>query len=404
MLTLSRHQGTGGVIKQAPEDFVVKEITSKGKVLQPNTKYSASSLGLEEKRDGKHICFVLQKRDWNTVDALIAIAKKLGHGRKSIGYAGSKDKKAISVQLASVFHPSEFDLSTIQISDIQINGFWRSEGVGLGDEIGNAFEVNVKDAAHPQNAEAVAEELDGRMPNYFGVQRFGDRGNNAKVGAAILRGDFEVAVMEYLTGVGNERNEEVRAARKRLMDTMDLREALAQFPRYLKGERTVLAYLTKYPKNYANSLKLLPRGIALMFIHAVQARIFNEELEQRIRNEDFKTALYAGSDFYGFPDPGKRSSGLDFPLAPLIGYETKEEAISEYAKEALQSLQLTCENFRSKSMPELAMKGVYRPLLVPIKDLSCSAGSGDFLLAFSLPKGAYATVLLDEFIKEKSNV
>ena len=402
-MTLTKHAGTGGLIKQAPEDFVVKEITSRGFVLQPDFRYDAKSLGMEEAPEGKHISFVLQKRDWNTVDALIAISKKLGHGRKSIAYAGSKDKKAISVQLASVYHSMAFDLSTIQIKDIKINGFWRSNGVELGDDLGNAFEATVKNAEHAERAEKIVDELGGKMPNYFGAQRFGDRGNNAKVGAAILKGNFEEAAIEYLTGTGNERNEEVRYMRTELKEKLDFKHALEHFPRYLRGERTVLTYLSKYPGNYANALKLLPRGIALMFVHAVQASIFNEELEQRIKKNDFKSALYAGSDFYGFPDLEKRGVNWDFPLAMLVGYETKEEEIGAYAQEAVQSMQISREDFRSKGMPELAMKGAYRPLLVPIKELSYKISNEEFWLAFSLPKGSYATMLLNEFIKSDNN-
>lgn len=400
MLTLSSRTGTGGVIKQAPEDFVVKEITSKGIALQPETTYGPESLGLEPVPGGKFISFVLQKRDWGTLDALIAIAHKLGHGRKSVSYAGSKDKKAVTVQLASLFHPAEFDMGSVRISDIKINGFWRSgDGIELADEIGNAFEISVRNATIPQRVESIADELGGSMPNYFGEQRFGDRGNNARVGTLILKGDFEGAVMEYLTSTSQERNEGVKQARDALAETLDFKEALMRFPKYLKGERTVLSYLCRYPTNFANAMKLLPRGMAMMFIHAVQGVLFNEELEQRIRNKDFKSAIYAGSDFYGFPDMDKIGANCPFALAPLVGYETKDEELSDYAKEAMERMQLSKEEFACKGMPELAMKGAYRPLLVPVKDLSYKINSDGFWIAFSLPKGSYATVLLNEFMK-----
>ncbi len=399
MLTLSRHAGTGGSIKKSPEDFIVKEITSRGVVLQPNTAYDAASLGAEEAHDGKHITFVLQKRDWNTVDALIAIAKKMGHGRKSIAYAGSKDKKSVSVQLASVFHPTDFDMRSVHISDISINGQWRSNGVELGQELGNAFEVSIEDASQAGNAEAIAGELNGRMPNYFGEQRFGGRGNNADIGAAILEGDFEGAVLEYLTSTANERNKTVTEARTRLRETLDFAEALKGFPRYLRGERKVLYYLSRYPGNYANALRLLPRGISMMFIHAVQSRIFNDELEARIRKMDFKSAVSAGADFYGFPDMEHVGAGLEFPLGAIVGYETKEEELGEYARASLERMQISKDAFAIKPMPELSMKGAHRPLLCPVKDLTYSLGNDVLRLSFSLPKGSYATVLIEEFVK-----
>ncbi|MDE1873741.1 MAG: tRNA pseudouridine(13) synthase TruD [Candidatus Micrarchaeota archaeon] len=399
MLPLSKHAGTGGRAKRTPDDFVVKEITDRGVVLQPNTSYDARALGIEEVPDGKFISFVLQKRDWNTVDALLAIAKKMGHGRKSIAYAGSKDKRSVSVQLASIFHATPFDMGSLRMSGISINGQWRSNGVELGQDLGNAFEVRIADAEHAENAAAIADELAGRMPNYFGEQRFGERGNNASIGVSILRGDFEGAVMEYLTGAGGERNERVREARRQLKDSLDFAGALSSFPRFLRGERKVLYYLSKYPGNYANALRLLPRGIAMMFIHAVQSQVFNEELEQRIRNQDFRSAVYSGSDFYGFPDMESIGPSGDFALGSLVGYESKVEEMGKYAEESMERMELSKEQFAIKPMPELAMKGAFRPLLSPVKELACRADGSALSLSFSLPKGAYATVLLAEFIK-----
>jgi tRNA pseudouridine13 synthase len=404
MLTLSRHAGTGGAVKLSPDDFVVKEITSSGRVLQPDTKYDAASLGMEEVPDGKHITFVLQKRGWNTIDALSAVAKKMGHGRKSFAYCGSKDKKSVSVQLASIFHAADFDMSSIRISGISINGQWRSNGVELGQDLGNAFEVKVSGAQHPENAEAIIAELGGRMPNYFGPQRFGERGNNAAIGLMILAGDFEGAVMEYLTGIGNgnEKNEKVREARRTLKETLDFSAALGQFPRYMRGERKVLYHLSKYPGNYANALRLLPRGTAMMFIHAVQSQIFNEELEERIKNGDFKSAAYAARDFYGFPDAERASPSGEFPLGVLVGYDSRDEELGSYAKAAMERMQISKEQFAIKQMPELAMKGAYRPLIAPVRELSCKSVNDQLLLCFSLPRGSYATILLEEFTKSRS--
>ncbi len=400
MLTLARSKGIGGAIKQSPEDFVVKEITGRGIVLEPNTQYDASILEIPKPLEGKYISFVLQKRDWNTIGALIEIAKKLGHGRKSIGYAGVKDKQAVTVQLASIFHPQEFDMGSVRLKDISINGFWRSDGVEMGSDLGNAFEVVIRDVQSMHAVEEVAIELNGSMPNYFGEQRFGDRQNNHKVGAALLQGDFESAVMEFLTRTDNERDEKASEARNRLAETLDFKAALSEFPRYLKGERTVLTHLTERPGNYANAVRLLPRGIALMFIHAVQSYIFNKELEERLKIGDFQTKTFFGKDFYGFPDAEKIGTEGIFPAAPLIGYETNDDEISEHARRAMDELHVSKDDFQMKHMKELNMKGSYRPLLAPVKDLTYDTrGENDLHMRFSLPKGSYATVLLNEFMK-----
>ena len=402
MLLITETGGTGGTLRSSSEDFVVKEITENGTTLESGTAYSGEQLGRAgDGGRGKHIEFVMEKRNWNTVDALIAVAKRLGHGRKSIGYAGTKDRNAVTVQLASVFSPDDADLRSLGIKDIRINGQWRGDGVGMGDVLGNAFEITVRDAKRVDNAGAIAEELGGRMPNYFGEQRFGYRGNNWKIGAAMLRGDFEGAVDEYLTYTGNEVNAEASAARTRYAEERDPKQALSYFPKFLKGERTVLAHLAMHGGNYANALRLLPRGTLLMFVHAVQSSVFNSELEARVRAGDFSSAAYAGEDFYGFPDMERISGSGKFALGVLPGYASRGEELGAYAREAMERMQIGGEQFAMRQMPELSMKGAYRPLLAPVKDLACDViDGGSYRLGFSLPSGSYATALLNEFMKQ----
>ena len=104
MLTLSRGKGLGGEVKKLPEDFKVMEITSGGRVVEQDRVFSADELGERESADGKFCTFVLQKKNWNTISAVTAVAKLLRRGKKSIGYAGMKDKMAVTSQLASVIH------------------------------------------------------------------------------------------------------------------------------------------------------------------------------------------------------------------------------------------------------------------------------------------------------------
>lgn len=402
MLRMSSSGRMTGRVKSSPEDFIVKEITSSGIGLELGRAYDAKSIGEVEAQDGKHITFVMQKRDWDTIGALVAIAKRMGRGRKSIGYAGTKDRMSVSVQLASVYHPDNFDMSGIRIKDVSINGFWRSsEGVRLGTNLGNAFTITIRDAEGTDSIGKVAEELGGMMPNYFGQQRFGERLNNARIGLLILKGDLESAVMEFLTCTDNERNPEVVEARGRLKEEGDFGKALAYFPKFLRGERTVLAHLAERGANYANALRMLPRGLSLMFVHAVQDQIFNDELEQRVRDKDFDSRIRAMAGSYGFPDISRQERGAaGFPLACIVGYNTKEGEVSDYAREAMERMGISKEYFMLRHLPELGARGSYRALLAPIKDFRHTVLEGSATLEFSLPRGSYATVLLNEFMNK----
>ena len=147
---------------------------------------------------------------------------------------------------------------------------------------GNRFTIKVRDVTGADNLERSIEALNGVFPNYFGEQRFGSRKNNFDVGLAILKGDFEGAVMNFLTDISNETNQEAIEARTRLAGDHDFTEALDYFPTYLKYERTILDYLSKYERNFANAIRKLPRSINLMFVHSVEDMIFNRQLEKMI--------------------------------------------------------------------------------------------------------------------------
>lgn len=401
MRTLSNAKGIGGVLKSSPEDFVVKEITGKGITLEPERAYAPSDLKEEEVPDGKFSTIVLQKRDWNTIGALTRIAGLVNRGRKSISYAGTKDRVSVSVQLASIFGATPEQLARIRLKDITINGAWRSNGIEMGTNMGNAFEIAVRDV-QSTNIEPIIEELNGRFPNYFDRQRFGSRLNNAAIGACIMRNDFKGAAMHYLTDTQNETNAEAVEARKRLADEQDFKNALSYFPRHLKGERGVIAYMAMYD-NYANALRKIQRGITTMFIHAVESLVFNMALEERIKAGDFKPMVSCGANFYGFPDiESLNASGEGFGAMPLIGYQTKEEHISDYEKEAMERLGIKAQDFKIRGMPELSMKGAFRAMLAPVKDITHSFDGNSARIGFSIPSGSYATMLLNEITKAES--
>ncbi len=401
MQYLTKGKGIKGSIKQSAEAFSVNEITKNGTVLRPGRIYSALELG--ESEGGKFVKFVLEKHNWNTVQALEKIGRMVGRGRKSLGYAGMKDRISSSVQLASIYGAELEKLRALKLKDISINGAWNSEtGVKLGDLLGNNFDIKIEhvEGNAAQNAMATLEELNGLMPNYFDKQRFGSRQNNAKVGLHMLAGNFRDAVLEFLLNTDNEKNAEAIEARRRLAEEMDFSKALEYFPKYLKYERKMIAYLSKY-ENFANAIRILPRGIALLFVHAVEDTIFNAALDFRIEQADFGTKVYAGIGTYQFPDMGSISESGTYPVAPLIGYDTNERYIGDYELKAMRELGISKEMFKVKGMPELSMKGSFRCILAPVRDTNIAEEDegGSLRIGFSLPAGSYATVLLDEIMK-----
>lgn len=402
-MTLTAKEGTGGEVKTEPEDFIVKEITKSGAVLQPGVRYKPDEIGEEEAAEGEFTTFVLEKRNWETIRAILMIAKRLGRGRKSISYAGTKDKQAVTVQLACIYGVEPKSMEGISIRDIKINGAWGSNGLELGENLGNAFSVKLKNIKNGGNLAPILNELNGVFPNYFDRQRFGYRLNNPRIGLSIIKGEAREAAMAFLTDITNEVDEESREARQRLAEETDFRKALAYFPKRLKYERTMIDYLSRYD-NFANAIRKLPRGIVLMFVHSVEDLIFNAALEERIRAKDFETGMYCKGNFYGFPDLSnmtQKTEGM-FAISPLVGYETKEDEISEYEKRMMEKMGIERSEFHIKSFPELSMRGTHRVLLSPVRNFSYTKYESNIQLNFSIPTGSYATIFLNEITKSKS--
>ncbi|MCL4403697.1 tRNA pseudouridine(13) synthase TruD [Candidatus Marsarchaeota archaeon] len=409
MHRLSKQRRQAAALKQSPEDFVVEEITESGQILEVGRAYDAESAGMSASDDGKFTTFVLQKRDWNTTQALLRIAKARGRGRKSIGFAGTKDRTSISTQLCSVYGITPDELASVRIKDISINGAWKSKsGIKLGDLKGNRFTVTARGASDLESVSGIDKELGGFFPNYFGEQRFGFRNNNVEIGIAIMKGDFRSAVMSFLTDANNETNAEAVEARRKLSETQDFEKGLNYFPKYLKYERTVLGHLSTHSTDFAGALRKLPRQLSLMFVHSVESDMFNKVVEARIRDGTIMPSegdIACGADAAGWPDlnnvytvGARKQSG--FLVGNIIGYNTQK--LDRYEREVLDERGIEPEAFKLKGMPELSCKGSTRLLFAPYIGFRAVVKDESIVLGFSLPAGSYATVLLDEFIEGHS--
>lgn len=409
MQRLSKGRRASGKIKSRPEDFVVEEIASNGTVLKVGEQYDPQQLGLEEK-EGEFAVFVMQKTGWNTAQALKAVAQKANRGMKSVGFAGTKDRMSVSTQLCSIFGADPNFVKSIKVKDISINGAWRSDKkIELGMLAGNHFKITVREPKGIDSVQKNAEQLNGVFPNYFGSQRFGSRGNNFEIGLSILKGDFEGAAMRFLTDTTNEKNAEATEARKRLEGDHDFTAALDYFPMHLRYERTVLDYLSRYERNFANALRRLPRSIVLMFVHSVEDSIFNAELEMMIgegHTSPMKGDKICAADetrFYDLSDVRVCEKGGKggFIVGNIVGYETKEPTEFEAGK--MEEYGLTTDSFKAKSMSELGSKGARRVMFAPFKGFKERNAEDTHEISFSLPSGSYATVLLDELVESKAD-
>ncbi len=368
-------------IKERPEDFVVEEITPEGHVLEVGKEFTFKQECPGSPGEGSLI-FVLEKNNWDTMGAVKEIARRLHISQRRMGFAGTKDRRAITTQRCSVQGLKREALEELAIKDITLKPLAYGAEVKLGDLKGNRFTILVK-GIDPNR------ELAETVPNYFGEQRFGaTRPITHLVGKAIVEENVKAAVETYLFKWFDAEPAEDREARQRLEKEMSYAAALDYYPQHLKYERTLLGTLAQKPDDYAGALRKLPRKLLIMFVHAYQSDLFNRVLG--IRRE------------LGFePMDGDILEG-GVPTGPLYGYESELASgkQGEIEREVLEDEWLELSQFALHKMPELSSKGMRRPLTVKVQGLEVMEKGSDWMrLRFSLPKGCYATTVLQEMFR-----
>ncbi|NOZ82763.1 MAG: tRNA pseudouridine(13) synthase TruD [Euryarchaeota archaeon] len=370
---ISDTPGIGGRLRQRVEDFVVRE------------RFEVCDDG-----EGEYLHFIMEKYNWDTIRAIMELSRRLGVSSRRFGYAGTKDKRAYTVQRVSARGVSEERLRSLSIPGIKLHSFTKCRrGISLGDLLGNEFEIVIREVS--ENAEevvpATSEQLESRgVPNYFGYQRFGTvRPNTHIVGRAILRGELEEAVACYIGRPYPREKQDAREARRIYDETSDPEAALQVFPERLQYERLMLAWLRRHPSDYAGAIRRLPKKLRKLLVHAYQGYLFNLVLSRMIEE---------GMDIRG------RS-------IPIFGYRSRfsEGRQGEIEREVLEQEGVELESFRCSSMPELAQAGGMRSASVSaemsweVAQDELNPGMVKLTVRFFLPPGSYATSVLREYMK-----
>jgi tRNA pseudouridine13 synthase len=172
-----------GRIRTTPEDFVVEEVPA----------YTPSGTG-------EHVFVRFTKRNRNTMDAVRDIARAAGCDPRAAGYAGMKDRRAVTTQTFSLQTPrgqKPADLAD-RVRALALEGITIHEAVPHphkmkpGHLAANRFTIVVRGLPEDRLAEftgALDRVAREGVPNAFGAQRFGSRGDNASQALAWLRGE-----------------------------------------------------------------------------------------------------------------------------------------------------------------------------------------------------------------------
>lgn len=389
--------GARGVYKQRPEDFLVEE--------QP---------AYEPCGEGDHTYFQVQKTGLSTHDAAGLISTALGVPPRAIGYAGLKDAQAVTRQWMSVEHVDAarvhaFKHPKLEILKVSQHG----NKLRVGHLRGNHFALKLRDVPpdHVPNIEAVLDVLQRRgVPNYFGEQRFGARGDGWCIGRALLQGK-PAEVVALVCGRPTEYDHGPVKRARELFDEGSFEESARTWPGGFRDSARLARAMARSKGRAGKAMRAMPRNLQRFFVSAYQSHLFNLVLAERIDELD---AVQVGDLAYKH-DHGAvfrvEDVAAELPRAeafeisatgPLYGRRmTRASGAPGELEQRIEEAELTEGELEQRG--PLSWKGARRPLRVPLREAELEVGLDDVgpfcALRFSLPPGSYATSVLAELLR-----
>jgi tRNA pseudouridine13 synthase len=317
-----------GVIRREPADFRVDEVPA------------APPAG-----EGPHLLVHIEKTDLTTRRVVEHLMAHLGLKEDDIGWAGLKDRRAITAQWLSIPAASEPGLETLPSLPGLVLGERAFHGQKLqeGYLAGNRFRILLRDVeGTAEQARATLAALAARgVPNYFGPQRFGRMGDNAVRGYKLVKSG--------------------RWNRKKWLD--------------------------KFLVNSLQSL-IFNDWLALRLERGLFDRVIHGDVAEKVATH--------GKFLVGEPDV-EQPRALAFeisPTGPLFGKKYHEAQFEARAleDEVLARYELGRGEFGGTP-------GSRRAIRIPLADWAVEEASEGLWLSFFLPRGAYATAVLRELMK-----
>lgn len=384
-------------VKSAPEDFEVEELPL----------YPASG-------EGTHLFFTIEKRGLTTLDALRDVARQLGVSPRDIGYAGQKDARAVTRQRLSVEHVPAARIEALRHARLRVLSIERhANKLKLGHLAGNRFTLKLRDV--PPDRRVDLERVLGLLvakgvPNYFGPQRFGLRGDSWIVGRALLHADFEGALAQF-AGRASDLD---RGAVLRARQLFDRGDALAAAKAWPRGFRDALRAVGTFARTQdaRRAVLAIDRNLLRFFVSSYQSRLFNDVVAlridalDRVREGDLAQKHDNGAIFLVEDAAAENPRAEKFEISatgPLFGRRMTAPgpAIADEEASVLARSDETAAAFEAKG--DWQPTGGRRALRFAISDLACDDGRderGEFVrLSFRLPPGCYATSVLAEIHK-----
>ena len=378
-------------LKCQPADFQVEELP----VIEPG-------------QEGRFVFYRLTKSGMGTLEALEAIRRRWNLSINQIAHGGLKDKHASTIQYLTILggpdrslHQSSIDLEPLGRMD---------RPYGPQGFRGNRFTIVMRDftpsAAATAEREAIA--LSEGIPNYFDDQRFGSLGKSGDfIAEAWVKGDHERALYLALAEQNDHDRPDARAEKDILRGTWGRwADAKAQLPR--SHARSLVTYLVDHPTDFKGAFARLNKPLRSLYFSAYQSHLWNMLVGRLItsiaRPDQIVEVDFASArlPLYRHLEPEQMAELVEHPVPlPSARDPLPGGRIGEIAGAMLAERGLFWESIRVRGLKDLFFsKGNRAPIMRPT-DLSVTRGNDELYkgkikitLAFELPRGAYATLLV----------
>lgn len=325
---------TLGRIGPDPEDFIVEEVPA----------YAPAG-------KGEHLYLWIEKRGVTTPEIEKRLSRALGIHSREVGYAGMKDKNAVTRQWFSALTKASGEGLELG-PGVQVLEAHRHENkLRTGHLRGNRFIITLHGVENPSAAEAIRARLVSQgLANYFGSQRFGFGGRN--LGQALAQ-------------FGGE-SESKKRGRAHHFD--------------LKFHASVLQ--AELFNRYLTKRRALPEPLLVGEV----VRLENSSRCFIVEDLDAELPRLTSGDIH--------------PTGPMLGPKMlaprgRPLELEEEITEALLGPGETIRAALADNAP-----GTRRDLAAKLDTLTIEASAPDRLtLSFELPSGSYATQLIREFVR-----
>ena len=318
-------------IRSVPEDFRVEEV-----------------LGFEADGEGPHVMLTVEKRGANTHWVAGQLARYAGIPPREVGYAGLKDRHAVTVQhfTLNLDRRPEPDWNALPTDEFRVLKSERHRRkLKTGALEGNRFRLVLRDLSGPVSGLLPRlESVQTRgVPNYFGVQRFGRGAANIDKAEAALSGKLRIHDWRLFSLL-------LSAARSLIFnEVLSRRVTAGNWDRLLPGEVLMLD------------------GSHSVF-KAVEGDV---ELSRRLEQGDVH------------------------PTGPLWG---RGEPMTSGEAQALEAEVAAHHPALAAGLAKVGVEMARRSLRLPVRDIAWREAPEGLILEFFLPAGAYATAVLRELV------